>query len=108
MKNTSEINDLMLELLEENSDLEAGTFTARGREIINEIADYAENTEVYKNNKMEGEVTFADDTAHSVFMHMLTKFIMAPLDLLATCTILCCMPFVRQKLNEEDAKDEKI
>ena len=35
MKNPDEINDLMLELLEGNSDLEAGTFTARGREIIN-------------------------------------------------------------------------
>ena len=105
MENKSEINDLMLELLEGNSDLEAGTFTARGREIINEIADYAENTELYKENKEKGEKTFADDTAHSVFMHMLTKFLDAP-GMLALCTIILCMPFVRQKLNEEDAKDE--
>ena len=106
MKNTSELNDLMLELLEGNSDLEAGTFTARGREIINEIADYAEGTEIYKNEKQRGDKVFDNDSAHSVFMHMLTKFVTAPADLYATCTILLCMPIVRQKLNEEDAKDE--
>ena len=104
MENTDELNDLMLELLEGNSDLEAGTFTARGREIINEIADYAENTKFYKENKEKGEETFADDTAHYVFTHMLNKFVNAPIDLYATVTILLCMPIVRQKLNEEDAK----
>lgn len=105
MKNPDEINDLMLELLEGNSDLEAGTFTARGREIINEIADYAEGTELYKENKGKGEETFTDDTSHSVLMHMLTKFLEAP-GMLALCNIILCMPFVRQKLNEEAANNE--
>ena len=108
MKNTDELNALMLELLEGNSDLEAGTFTARGREIINEIADYAEKTDIFKREKQEGEKVFEKFTAHSVFTHMLTKLDQAPADLFVTCTILICMPFVRQKLKEEDADDEKI
>ena len=102
MKNKDELNDLMLELLEGNSDLEAGTFTARGREIINEIADYAENTELYKENKEQGEEIFTDDTAHSVFMHMLEKFVASPYRV-SIASIILCMPFVRQKLNEEDS-----
>lgn len=106
MKSTDELNDLMVELLEGNSDLEAGTFTARGREIINEIADYAEGTELYKEYKERCEEVFSNDTVYPVFMHIFTEFENAPSDLYAACTILIFMPFVRQKLNEEDAKNE--
>lgn len=102
MKNIDEIPDLMLELLEGNSDLEAGTFTARGREIINEIADYAENTEFYKEHKERVEEMFTDDTAHSVFRRMLVTVVSSPYLVPIYSTILC-MPFVRQKLNEEDS-----
>lgn len=105
MENISKLNHLMIELLVGNHNAEDGTFTARGREIINEIADYAENTAIYKKGKEKGEKTFADDTAEQVFTHMLLKFANAPVDLYAYCTILICMPFVRQKLNEEDATE---
>ena len=53
MKNISELSDLMLEILESSPDFE---LNPRGIEIVNEIADYAEQTDIFKANKERGEI----------------------------------------------------
>lgn len=51
MKNTSEMNALMYELLESQINLETMEITERGREIIDEISDYAEQTRIFQEHK---------------------------------------------------------
>ena len=66
MTDTSQLNDLMLELLENNINLEKMEITKRGREIIDEISDYAEQTRIFQDNKERGEM-FNGSTAQQVF-----------------------------------------
>lgn len=48
----NEVANLMVELLESNVDYETTVlFTDRGREIVNEISDFAEKTCIFKDNK---------------------------------------------------------
>jgi|GEM_PF-5912400 len=63
MKNTSELSDLMVEFLENCPDFK---LNPRGIEIINEIADYAEQTNIFKANKERGEF-FDGKTAKTIF-----------------------------------------
>lgn len=100
MTDIKELNALMLELLENNVDLKTVEFTDRGREIINEISDYAELTEIFKANKQRGEI-FDGSTVQQVFGYMLDRIVNAPTTIHRNTSVLLIMPFVRQKLQEE-------
>ena len=103
MTDTSQINDLMLELLESNTDWQDANavFTERGREIINEIADFAEQTDIYQRNKEKGEM-FDGSTVQQVFGYMLDRIVNAPTTIHRNSSVILIMPFVRQKLREEE------
>lgn len=100
MENIKNLPDLMVELLESNITLETMEITARGIEIINEISDYAEQTELFNANKDRGEM-FAAGTAQQVFGYMLDRVVNAPTSLHRDMSVLLIMPFARQKLREE-------
>lgn len=96
----NKLNKLMAELLDGNVKREATEFTVRGYEIINEISDYAEQTEIFIENK-ERDKMFDDDTAQQVFVHMLDRIVNAPTTLHRNCSVILLMPIVRQKLREK-------
>ena len=101
MTDTSQLNDLMLELLENNINLEKMEITKRGREIIDEISDYAEQTRIFQDNKERGEM-FNGSTAQQVFGYMLDRVVNAPTTIHRNSSVILIMPFVRQKLREEE------
>ena len=97
MKNISELSDLMVELLESSPDFE---LNPRGIEIVNEIADYAEQTDIFKANKERGEI-FDGQAAKDIFTYMLDRVVNAPTVLHMNSSVILIMPFVRKRLNEE-------
>lgn len=99
MTDTSQINGLMIELLENNINLETMEITGRGREIIDEISDYAEQTQIFQEHKERGEI-FDGSTAQQVFGYMLDRVVNAPTTIHRNSSIILLMPFVRQKLRE--------
>lgn len=100
MTDKPNINDLMLELLEQHTDIEKTEFTERGREIIDEISDYAEQTDLFKANKEKGEM-FDGSTVKQIFGYMLDRIVKAPAPFYREVSVILIMPFVRQKLREE-------
>lgn len=105
MIDTSQINDLMLELLENNTDWQDSNaaFTKRGREIIDEISDYAEHTRIFQEHKERGKM-FDGSTAQQVFGYMLDRIVNAPTSIHRDTSIILIMPFVRRKLQEEESE----
>lgn len=103
MTDATQINDLMLELLESNTDWQDANavFTKRGREIIDEISDYAEQTRIFQEHKEKGEM-FDGSTAQQVFGYMLDRVVNAPTTIHRNSSVILIMPFVRQKLREEE------
>lgn len=101
MTDTSQLNDLMLELLENNINLEKMEIKKRGREIIDEISDYAEQTRIFQEHKERGEM-FDGSTAQQVFGYMLDRVVNAPTTIHRNSSVILIMPFVRQKLREEE------
>lgn len=103
MTDATQINDLMLELLESNTDWQDSNaiFTKRGREIIDEISDYAEQTRIFQEHKERGEM-FDGSTAQQVFGYMLDRIVNAPTTIHRNSSVILIMPFVRQKLREEE------
>ena len=97
MKNISELSDLMVELLESSPDFE---LNPRGIEVVNEIADYAEQTDIFKANKERGEI-FDGQAAKDIFAYMLDRVVNAPTGLHMNSSVILIMPFVRKRLNEE-------
>lgn len=103
MKDISEVTELMAELLENNVDFETTVFTERGREIINEISDFAEQTRIFKDNEEKGEM-FDGSTVRQIFGYMLDRIVNAPTSIHRDTSIILIMPFVRRKLQEEESK----
>lgn len=101
MTDTSQINDLMLELLENNINLKKMEITKRGREIIDEISDYAEQTRIFQEHKESGKI-FDGSTAQQVFGYMLDRIVNAPTTLHRNSSVILLMPFVRKKLRDEE------
>lgn len=103
MSNMEELRDLMVELLDSNvtATPEQLTVTERGREIINEIADYAEKTAIFQKEKGRGEWVNGK-TAVQIYGHMLERVVHAPTTIHRDMSILLIMPFLRQKLQEDD------
>lgn len=101
MKDISEVTDLMAELLENNVDYETTVFTDRGREIINEISDFAEQTRIFKDNEEKSEM-FDGSTVRQIFGYMLDRIVNAPTSIHRDTSIILIMPFVKRKLQEEE------
>lgn len=103
MTEAKELNNLMLELLESNTDWQDANaiFTERGRKIIDEISDYAEQTRIFQEHKERGEI-FDGSTAQQVFGYMLDRIVNAPTTIHRNSSVILIMPFVRQKLREEE------
>ena len=99
MTNIEELSNLMVELLENNitTTPEKIEVTDRGRQIINEISDYAEQTQIFKENKSRGEI-FDDATASQVWGYMLNRITNAPTRMHMYSSTLLIMPFLKQKL----------
>lgn len=104
MNNISEIPALMIEMLVTCPNY---NLTPRGIEIINEIADYAEQTEMFKMNESRGEI-FEGKPLKFIFEYMLDRVVRAPSMLHVNASVILIMPFLRKRLNEEMAgeKDE--
>lgn len=104
MKHIKELYELMVELTNEGMD-DGDNFkpTKRFREIVNEISDYAEKTEIYQNNKDRG-VIFKDATAEEIYGYMLDRVVNAPTSLHMTASILMIIPFLRKKIDGEYEK----
>lgn len=102
MSNIEELYSLMVELLDSNvtATPEQLTVTDRGREIINEIADYAEKTNIFQEEKGQGE-WLNGKTAEQIYRHMLERIVLAPTTIHMNMSVLLIMPFLRQKLQEE-------
>ena len=102
MEKLYDVEKLMLELLEDNVDVTDWKVTDRGREIIDEISDHAEQTRIFRENKDRGEI-FSELSAQRVFVYMLDRIVNAPTSIHRDVSVLLIMPFVRQKLQEEEA-----
>lgn len=104
MKITSanEIYDRMGRLLDLMSKSKEVVFTAESVGIINEIADYAEQTEFYEKEKGRGKM-FKDKKAAIIYLYLLDRIVNAPTRAHVICSIVGIMPFLRDKVNEEIA-----
>lgn len=100
MKDISEINELMVELLQNGVDMECTKFSPRGLEIVNEIADYAEKTRIFQENKERGKM-FDGSTLQQIFGYLLDRIVNAPTSIHREFSIILIMPFVRQKLEKK-------
>lgn len=99
---TNEMYDRMGRLLDLMSGSKDVVFTAESVEIINEIADYAEQTEFYKKEKGRGKM-FEDKNAAIIYLYLLDRIINAPTRLHIICSIEGIMPYLRDKVNAEIA-----
>lgn len=99
IKDRNDMVDLMIELLETEISEPDYIPTARGREIINEIADYAEGTELFAAKGSLG--TYMQGWSYTaLFAHMLDRCESAPTMFHMSASIILLMPFVRRKLLE--------
>ncbi len=99
IKNRNDMVDLMVELLETEISEPDYTPTARGREIINEIADYAEDTKLFAAYGSRG--TYMQGWSYTVlFAHMLDRCENAPTVFHLSASVILLMPFIRRKLME--------
>ena len=99
IKDRNDMVDLMVELLETEISEPDYIPTARGREIINEIADYAEGTDLFA-----ARGSLVDELQRrrysEVFAYMLDRCESAPTMFHMSASIILLMPFVRRKLLE--------
>lgn len=99
MKELAELKDLMAELLDGEIQYEPEmAVTERGKEIINEIADYAETTELFRKEHHHGDLMLQGMTFREVFAYMLDCVCNAPTILHVTSSVILLMPFVRDAM----------
>ena len=99
MKELAELKDLMAELLDGEIQYEPEmAVTERGKEIINEIADYAETTELFRKEHHHGDLMLQGMTFREVFASMLDRVCNAPTILHVTSSVILLMPFVRDAM----------
>lgn len=98
MKEIAELNGLMAELLEGEIQYEPEmAVTERGKEIINEIADYAEKTELFRTGHHRGDMLQGKSFCE-MFSYMLDRVCNAPTILHLTSSVILLMPFVRDAM----------
>lgn len=66
-------------------------------ELLRKLSDFAQRTEIYKNQKDKAE--FEDCSYDDIFMHMCYKINCAP-SLAVYCALLC-IPFIYEKYIQE-------
>lgn len=99
IKDRNDMVDLMIELLETEISEPDYIPTARGREIINEIADYAEGTELFAAKGSLG--TYMQGWSYTaLFAHMLDRCENAPTAFQLSASVILLMPFVRRRFME--------
>ena len=99
IKDRNDMVDLMIELLETEISEPDYIPTARGREIINEIADYAEGTELFAAKGSLG--TYMQGWSYTaLFAHMLDRCENAPTAFHLSASVSLLMPFVRRRFME--------
>lgn len=97
IKNQNDMVDLMVELLETEISEPDYIPTARGRDIINEIADYAEGTNLFAASGSRG--TYIQGWSYTaLFAHMLDRCENAPTVFHLAASVILLMPFIRRKL----------
>ncbi len=65
------------------------------------VSDYAEQTRIFQEHKEKGEM-FDGSTVQQVFGYMLDRIVNAPTTIHRNSSVILIMPFVRQKLREEE------
>ena len=99
IKDRNDMVDLMVELLETEISEPDYIPTAHGRDIINEIADYAEGTNLFAASGSRG--MYMQGWSYSaLFAHLLDRCENAPTVFHMSASIILLMPFVRRKLLE--------
>ena len=99
IKDRNDMVDLMVELLENELSEPDYIPTARGREIINEIADYAEGTKLFAAKGSLG--TYMQGWSYTaLFAHMLDRCENAPTAFHLSASVILLMPFVRRRFME--------
>lgn len=99
IKDRNDMVDLMIELLETEISEPDYIPTARGREIINEIADYAEGTELFAAKGSLG--TYMQGWSYTALVaHMLDRCENAPTAFHLSASVILLMPFVRRRFME--------
>lgn len=99
IKDRNDMVDLMVELLETEISEPDYIPTARGREIINEIADYAEGTELFAAKGSLG--TYMQGWSYTALVaHMLDRCENAPTAFHLSASVILLMPFVRRRFME--------
>ena len=102
MEKITEINDLMIELIDNVGDTKK-EFNQRAREIIDEVSDFAEQTDFYKEqteHHKEAMEWTKHENAWNIYMHMLCKIAGAPTILHRNGSVILLMPILREKLRE--------
>lgn len=99
IKDRNDMVDLMIELLETEISEPDYIPTARGLEIINEIADYAEGTKLFAAYGSRGTCMQGWNYT-ALFAHMLDRCENAPTVFYLSANVILLMPFVRRKLME--------
>lgn len=99
IKDRNDMVNLMIELLETEISEPDYIPTARGREIINEIADYAEGTELFAAKGSLG--TYMQGWSYTALVaHMLDRCENAPTAFHLSASVILLMPFVRRRFME--------
>lgn len=99
-----DLSSLMFELIG-NYVANNTEFSERALEIINEIADYAEGTELFKFQKEKGEM-FDGSTPKQIFWYMLDRVVKAPTTFHRNASCILIMPFLRKALQEKNNEME--
>lgn len=98
MKELAELIDLMAELLDGEIQCEPEVaVTERGKEIINEIADYAETSELFRKEHHHGDM-LQGKTFHEMFLYMIDRAYNAPTIFHMSASVILLMPFVRDAM----------
>ena len=103
---TNELYNKMAVLLEDMKGKEPIEFSEKSIAIINEIADFAEQTKIYTENKDKGEM-LDNYNAEQVYGYMLDRIVNAPIQLYVQASLLCIMPVLRDKVNKERKNNER-
>lgn len=89
--NQEKLYQLVIELLETEIDIQSMNITKRGYEIIDEVSEYAEKTELFK--KFEERSHSLDNlTAKEILFYILDRIINAPTLLHGWVSIILGMP----------------
>ena len=104
--NTDEMAELVYELMEHVQNAN-GEFDERAVEIVNEVADWAENTKLYNETlDIETRAELEELSLKEIWYHMLYKIVDAPTRVHMLSAPILLMPIIREKLRGEEGRGE--